>query len=166
MIKYLNTDITFREIPDEICLSINLTNCPFKCEGCHSPQLREDIGEELTSEKLNQLIKENPGITCVVFLGGDSDYKELEHLVFHYIRKSSNKYIKFAWYSGRTKIPDDINLALFSYIKLGPYIAEKGGLDNSNTNQKLYEIELIDKGDYNFAIELKDITYKFWKNEN
>ena len=37
MLKYSNYEITFAEVPDEISLCINLTNCPHKCIGCHSP---------------------------------------------------------------------------------------------------------------------------------
>lgn len=47
MIKYYNTDIVFQEIPGEVTLAINLTRCPFKCKGCHSTHLQQDIGEEL-----------------------------------------------------------------------------------------------------------------------
>lgn len=166
MIKYYNTNITFREIPDEVCLSINLTNCPYKCEGCHSPQLREDIGEELTFNKLVELIKKNPGISCVLFLGGDANYKEIEDLVFKLLANSIDPSLKVAWYSGRTEIPKDLNAFVFDYIKIGPYIKERGGLDNPNTNQRLYKVNLKDNHNYNFDVEFEDITYKFWKNKN
>ena len=48
--KYLNTEIGFIEFPNEISLLINITNCPFHCEGCHSPELWENIGIELTKQ--------------------------------------------------------------------------------------------------------------------
>ena len=54
--KYLNTAITFREFPDEISLCINITNCPFHCSGCHSPELWKDVGKELTIDELLNLI--------------------------------------------------------------------------------------------------------------
>ena len=47
MVKYVNTEVVFEEIPDEITLAINVSNCPNQCPGCHSPYLREDIGEDL-----------------------------------------------------------------------------------------------------------------------
>jgi anaerobic ribonucleoside-triphosphate reductase activating protein len=59
MIKYYSSAVVFEEIPDEVTLAIEITNCPGHCEGCHSPWLREDIGEELTPEVLRQLIDEN-----------------------------------------------------------------------------------------------------------
>jgi anaerobic ribonucleoside-triphosphate reductase activating protein len=48
-LKYLNTQIVFQEIPDEISLAINITNCPNNCKSCHSEYLKQDIGEELTN---------------------------------------------------------------------------------------------------------------------
>ena len=56
MIKYTETQVTFSEVPDEISLCINISNCPHRCKNCHSPHLQEDIGEELTFEVLDKLI--------------------------------------------------------------------------------------------------------------
>ena len=61
--KYTDVQIGFQEFPDEISLLINISNCPFHCPGCHSPELREDIGTELTKKELSNLIKSNKGIT-------------------------------------------------------------------------------------------------------
>ena len=80
MLKYVDTLVGFREIPDEICLCINISNCPCHCEGCHSPYLAEDIGTELTIEELVRLETETEGITCIAFMGGDSDPKRINKL--------------------------------------------------------------------------------------
>ena len=56
MIKYYNSMVVFEEIPNEITLAINITNCPCHCKGCHSKFLWEDIGTELTFEELDRLI--------------------------------------------------------------------------------------------------------------
>ena len=77
MLKYSETEVTFREVPDEISLVINITNCPYHCPGCHSKHLWEDTGERLTPDKLCDLIDNNEGISCVCFMGGDSDLEEL-----------------------------------------------------------------------------------------
>ena len=66
--KYTGAEITFAEVPDEITLCINISNCPCHCKGCHSPYLAEDIGEELTEDSLHKLISSNEGITCVAFM--------------------------------------------------------------------------------------------------
>ena len=73
MLKYVDTLVTFSEIPDEITLCINISNCPCHCKGCHSSYLAEDIGEELNISTLRELINNNKGITCVSFMGGDSE---------------------------------------------------------------------------------------------
>lgn len=73
MLKYTNTQVVFREIPDEITLAINISGCPNHCEGCHSPYLAYDIGTELSFNELLRLISINPGITCIAFMGGDQD---------------------------------------------------------------------------------------------
>ena len=74
MLKYYNYDIVFQGYPDEVTLAINLTLCPNRCVGCHSAFLRDDIGEELSPERLTALIDSYDGtITCVGIQGGDND---------------------------------------------------------------------------------------------
>ena len=46
--KYVDTAVTFAEIPDQICLCINISGCQFRCPDCHSKYLWEDTGTELT----------------------------------------------------------------------------------------------------------------------
>ena len=154
--KYLNSEITFREIPDEITLCINISNCPFKCIGCHSPELQKDIGEELTLSVLNKLLSKNKGVTCIVFMGGDSEIKVLE-LMLKFV-KFNYPNLKTAWYSGRKTIPLIFDLTTLDFLKLGPYIKEYGPLDNKTTNQRLYRLKHIDL----FTL-FENITYKFWK---
>ena len=48
MIKYVNTEVVFQEIPDETTLAINISGCPCHCPGCHSSYLWEDVGTPLT----------------------------------------------------------------------------------------------------------------------
>ena len=151
MVKYVDTLVSFQEVPDEISLCINISNCPCHCQGCHSAYLAEDIGTELTIEELQKLILNNKGITCVCLMGGDSDPTYIEELAM-YLKFQAWYPVKVAWYSGRQYIPDEILVGYFDYIKIGPYIPELGGLDSENTNQIMYKIE-DDK--------LIDITYRF-----
>ena len=44
MLKYTNTQVVFTEIPNHISLAINISNCQNNCIGCHSPYLKENIG--------------------------------------------------------------------------------------------------------------------------
>ena len=56
MVKYYNYDIVFAEIPDETTLALNITNCPNRCRGCHSPHLQKDIGRILDDDELKTLL--------------------------------------------------------------------------------------------------------------
>ena len=72
MLKYLNTDIVFQEVPDETSLAINITGCPCRCPGCHSPYLWADTGRPLDANAIDCLMAEHgKGITCICFMGGD-----------------------------------------------------------------------------------------------
>ena len=149
--KYFTQGIVFSEIPDEITLELGISNCPFRCEGCHSPFLQKDVGTELTLEILKELIEDNDGISCILFSGGSPN--EVEK-VCYYVRTFYPN-IKTALYTGIETIPTNLNLDYFDYIKVGAYKKDLGGLRNPNTNQKLYR---KDK-DGNW----ENITYKFWK---
>lgn len=160
MLKYVNYDITFQEIPDEITLCINISNCPCHCIGCHSSYLAEDIGEGLTLDKIYKLIENNEGITCICFMGGDSSPKEIDM----FARCIKDLYdIKVAWYSGRQELSKDINLKWFDFVKLGPYKEECGPLNSKTTNQRFYQVIKSHYEDGTSGYELLDTTYKFWK---
>lgn len=150
MIKYLQTEVVFEEIPIEISLAINITNCQNNCVGCHSPYLRENIGNELTKDSIDELIEKNKGVTCVLFMGEGNDIESLINIA-KYTKDKHN--LKIALYSGRNEVESDL-YEVFDYIKVGPYIEEYGPLSKETTNQRLYQTT---NG------EITDITNKFWK---
>lgn len=156
MLKFTKYQVVFREIPDEITLAFDISNCPFHCEECHSPELQQDIGEELTYNKLKELILKNKHISNILFLGGDGDLDDLNNM-FKYIK--ANFKLKISWYSGRDSLPNNniIDFRNLNYIKLGHYDKNLGGLDSPKTNQILYR---IDHEGYNSCIFI-DITSKF-----
>ena len=160
MLKYTDSQVTFAEIPDEITLCINISNCPCHCKGCHSAYLAEDIGEELTPEALDTLINSNKGITCVCFMGGDSDPSYVEFLTEHV--KNHHSGIKTAWYSGRDTLYNKFDLWELNYVKVGSYKEELGPLNKRTTNQKLYKVFHFSTG----RCELVNITHKFWKEDD
>lgn len=151
MLKYIqeDTSVTFAEIPDEICLCINISNCPHRCPGCHSKYLWDDVGYELNENVLISLINKNSGITCVVFMGGDSDKESLKKLGAFV----KSKHLKSGWYSGEFSLSIDSYREFFDYIKVGPYIKELGPLNVRTTNQRMYTLS---SGD------ITDITHRFW----
>lgn len=157
MIKYVpkDTAVTFAELRDEVSLSINLSCCPHRCRGCHSPYLQTNAGVELTESILDELIQKNQGITCVLFLGGDNDKLKLTQLA-KYIKENYDLLV--GWYSGEHEIDLEYYGRYFDYIKVGPYIKELGPLNSRTTNQKLYYI--IHK---NGSLQSKNVTHIFWK---
>jgi anaerobic ribonucleoside-triphosphate reductase activating protein len=160
MVKYYNAMVVFEEIPDEITLAINITNCPCHCKGCHSEFLWEDKGILLTSEELDLLIDKNDGITTVCFMGGDAE-PEVINVLAEYVHEI--KHLKVGWYSGRDSYYKNINFNYFDYIKLGHYDEDLGGLNKETTNQRLFKIthEKLEDGVKKLSFE--DITSKFWK---
>lgn len=163
MVKYYNAMVVFEEIPDEITLAINITNCPCRCVGCHSKFLWEDVGTELTFEELERLINENDGITCVCFMGGDANVNEINELAEKMATSSKYDNLKIGWYSGMDEISDKLYaIWTFDYIKIGHYDEKLGGLNKETTNQKLYKVKFDEKLPY----KLEDITYKFWRKNN
>ena len=154
MLKYVNTGIVFQEIPDEVTLAINISNCPCHCPGCHSHYLWEDVGLPLTTEALDDFVAKNgSNLTCIAFMGGDNDPRGVDHLAA-YIHEEYPE-LRVAWYSGRTIISALINKDNFDYIKIGPFIKHLGPLKKNTTNQRLYR--RTDTGDF------EDITARFWK---
>ena len=154
MLKYVNTDIVFQEIPDEVTLAVNISNCPCRCPGCHSAYLWQDIGLPLTGDVMDTLMRRyGDGITCVCFMGGDGDPDGVASLS----RYMHEKYpgIKLGWYSGRTETKRHTAASLFDYVKSGPYKEALGGLKSKTTNQRLYKRD----GDGQFV----DITSRFWE---
>lgn len=155
--KYVDAKVVFAEIPDEITLAINISGCPVRCPDCHSKYLWEDIGESLDRDSLHSLIENNKGITCLAFMGGDANVAYLQTL-FYWV-KTRYPHLKVAWYSGIDKVLTNVDVKYLDYIKVGPYIKEKGPLNSRSTNQKMYKVHRTSEG----STLLMNITSKFWK---
>ena len=154
MLKYVNTDIVFQEIPDETTLAINLANCPCRCPGCHSAYLWKDVGTPLTPEALDAFVSEyGSSITCISLMGGDAEPASV-NTVARYMKERHPQY-KVGWYTGRVRIDSAIDKSLFDYIKVGPYIRHLGALKSPTTNQRMYK-RLPDG-------QFADITSRFWR---
>lgn len=144
-LKYANYGVVFQEIPNEVTLAINISNCPYKCKGCHSDYLWNNIGNYIDNDIEKLLNKYDGMITCVCFMGGDQNLNDLINL----LKMIRNKQLKTALYTGA----DDINkissaIPYLDFVKIGSYKEKLGGLNCKITNQKFYEItnkKLIDK---------------------
>lgn len=164
MLKCYSTAITFAEFPDEICLALNISNCPGLCSYCSEPWLQEDSGEPITENFLKQIILQNPGITLVGLMGGDADHDDVIRIsdLIHKLYPT----LKVGMYSGR----DFIDLKLvghLDYYKVGRWIMPEGPIELwkneswgplvfPNSNQKMWKI--LDGKMY-------DITSKFRKTK-
>lgn len=152
MIKYVpqDTSVTFAEIPTEITLCLNLSLCPHHCHECHSQYLQTDIGDELTETIIDELLIRHKGITCILFMGGDGDKERLSQLATY----AKSRGVLSGWYSGETELDLSEYGRYFDYIKVGPYIKERGPLNSPTTNQRLYKLT---------KNSIEDITYTFHK---
>ena len=139
------TSVVMEEIPDRVSLAVDISNCRGNCVGCHSPFLKQDVGEELTAEIIDRLVADNFGVNCFLFLGEGQDPQAILFLAAH-VRELG---LDVALYSGREEVEDEVWEA-FDYLKLGPYRPECGPLNKRTTNQRLYH-------------HGKDITERFWK---
>lgn len=139
MVRYHNFDIVFAEVPDEVTLAVNLTRCPNRCPGCHSPHLCTDTGRVLDEVELSGLLASyGRSVTCVAFMGGDAEPLEVAALAGA-VRRGWPR-LRTAWYSGRAQLPEGLDPAVFDYIKLGPWIEACGPLSSPTTNQRFYRI--------------------------
>ena len=143
------TSVVLEEIPDRVSLAVDISNCRGNCIGCHSPFLRQDIGEELTPGVIDSLVADNFGVNCFLFLGEGRDPSALLDLARH-VRSLG---LDAALYTGRETVEPAFWEA-FDYIKLGPYKSECGPLDSRATNQRLYHV--VDG-------RREDITSRFWR---
>ena len=150
MLKFVSCDVVFREVPDEVTLAINLSQCPNRCQGCHSPWLREDTGRELSPEVLDEIVGTyGQAVTCICFMGGDAAPFEVAALASRLRPR-----FKTAWYSGKAQLPEAFPIQSLDYVKLGPYVEKLGPLDKPTTNQRMYSVGPDGA--------LTDITPRFW----
>lgn len=152
MLKFANYDIVFQEFPDEVTLAVNISGCPCHCPGCHSQYLWDDVGEELTDERLLQLADHyGAGITCVALMGGDNEPAEVLRLLDEL--REARPQLRTGWYSGRQHLPICFgDYRCPDYVKLGPWREDLGPLSAATTNQRLYH--------YHDDGRVEDITHK------
>lgn len=161
--RYVSSEVVFREVPGEITLAVNISGCPLRCRGCHSPWLWTDAGRDLTEDALAALIDTNPGVTCVALMGGDGDPATVARLLLTV--KRSHPAIKTCWYSGRSleEALRDVGPAAPDYLKVGPYVEALGPLDSPATNQRMYRVVRTPRPDGGEDVRYEDITPTFWR---
>lgn len=157
-LRYVNEQIVWQEVPGETSLAFTITGCPLRCKGCHSSEYRNPkIGEPLLAEYFQARLEKYRGlITCVLFLGGDW----LPMLLQPLLEQARRAQLHTCLYSGFDRIPNSL-LAHLTYLKTGPWIALRGGLDNPHTNQRFIDLRSNELLNYKFqraSPELQNIT--------
>lgn len=156
MIKHVGYDVTFQEVPNETSLCFPISNCQNHCAGCHSPELAEDIGDDLESDFLPIIARYRDSITCVCLLGEGNDEDALKRVL--YLIRHHFPSLKICLYSGNPNgFPSfAITDHLVDYIKAGEYDYRLGGLSSPHTNQRMYKVSYENDG-----IHLVNITRFF-----
>jgi len=150
-LKYTGYTVACQEVPDEVSIVFNISDCPYKCRGCHSQYLWDYVGEYISNDIEGVLLQYEGLATCVCFMGGDQNLSEMKDL----LTKCKTHKFKTCVYSGSNDMSlfEDL-YGLIDYLKIGEYIEELGGLKSKNTNQVFYKKN--DMGKY------EDFTYLFW----
>lgn len=155
MIRYAGYYITFQEVPNEISLVFTISGCPRRCDGCHSPWLRDpEFGNDLEEDLPVLLDKYGEDISCVCFMGEGRDMEALHRCML----TVSDYGLRSALYTGADSVeelPSFINM--LDYLKLGHYDKDLGGLDSPFTNQHFYWLRKW----RNEPPEMVDITWMF-----
>jgi len=145
--RYYDTQIVLQEVPDEVSIAFSITGCNIQCKGCHSPYLwNKNKGLELTDDVFIDILTPYIGLaTCVLFYGGEWHQEELiEKLII----AKKNGFLT-CLYTGEESISFEIEEQL-DYLKVGPWIESKGGLDNPDTNQRFIDIKAKATINYKF----------------
>lgn len=134
--RYLDTYISLQEVPGEISMIFQITNCPHRCPGCHSKELWSDKGIELNLKRLEEVIGPYKGyLSCICFFGGEWDP---DLAVF--LRRIQIMGLKTCLYTGADSVSDELEASL-NYLKVGSYIEKRGGLESESTNQVFHDLD-------------------------
>lgn len=139
-LHYSAEQIVWQEVPGEVALAYTITGCPVGCKGCHSvDSWPVGSGSSLTQEHLAQQLQKYHGlISCVLFLGGEWQPTALLKL----LKQVRNEGLETCLYTGY----EDVSLTLreqLTYLKTGPWIAARGGLESPTTNQRFYDLRTL-----------------------
>lgn len=160
-LKYTGTTVAMMEVPDEVSLAFEISDCPHRCPGCHSQHLWTYDGELLMDNYLKEIRRYylppiRRGITCVCFMGGEWRPREL----ILYARIAHRMRLKVCLYSGADNLSaiDGQLINHLDFLKIGGWKSEKGPLGSKRTNQKMFKLR-DDEG----RPVILDITNRFQK---
>ena len=149
----VDTTISLTEIPDKVTVVFLIGNCHGKCPLPKNSWVDFDIIQKRAQEQ------KNLGANAILLMGGTTNGIPLP--ILQEAIKRLSEILPVGLYSGASynstinkELRKNINL---TWLKTGEFIEEKGGLDNSQTNQKFFVRDLKSK-------EWKDVTYLFQKS--
>lgn len=155
-----NYAVSMQEVPNEISLTIGLYDCPFHCEGCHSPSAQKSGAEEgaplLDKDYFVNLLRANHKVSVVTFFGGDTNPEALIEL----LSEARSRDYKTCLYTGATKVSSRL-LEHLDFVKVGPYQEAAGPLTSNTTNQRMYM--RTRRTGKKLEEAFLDITHKFWR---
>lgn len=138
--RYAIARTVFQEVPDEVSVAFLVTGCPMGCRGCHSSDAWNGArGRELDEAAIDGWIERSRGLlSCVLFLGGEWDPAGLKRMLDH----ARSRGLKTCLYTGLELEQIDPELAArLDFLKVGPWVADLGGLGSPRTNQKFIEMK-------------------------
>lgn len=164
LIPVYSTGVTMNEVPDHLAFYIEMGNCKQKCKGCHSPHLWNTVDNPMSIEELEFLAYDaiNKGANAIVLMGGTTNGIPYPHLV-RLIDKLS-QIAPVCLYSGSDDYKQDMLIAIttqLTWLKIGSYQEELGGLSSKTSNQKFYRKVYIDYPNDVKLLTLIDETYRF-----
>lgn len=132
---FYTKNVVFQEVPNEVSLSFSIAGCNHNCKNCSWKNIDIKPRELTDSEYINLLNKYKGYVSCILFLGGEWNKDKL----IYNLKLAKDYGFKTCLYTGNNDVDQDIKQYL-DYLKVGPYIEERGGLDNPNTNQKFIDL--------------------------
>lgn len=135
--NFISEQIVWQEVPGEVSLAFTISGCPLRCPGCHSTDSWSvSAGKALSQDYLASRLALYEGlISCVVFLGGEW----LEEELLSYLALAKEQGLKTCLYSGLEDVSEALKAKL-TYLKIGPWRRELGGLDSPHTNQRFIDL--------------------------
>lgn len=148
--------VSMQEIPDHIAFVINIGNCIQGCKGCHSKDTMSYYwGESPKEVPLKKIIKKASkvhklGATVCCIMGGTTNYGVTREYLTALIKALALIFEDgVGLYSGSDcPIDDDFydnginyyyaHYTPLTYLKIGSYKKDLGGLDKPTTNQRYY----------------------------
>ena len=160
----VNKGVTMSELPGEVAVFFEVGNCTVGCPGCHSPHLSKEIFpkplwthfSEIAEYALNE---KKRGATAIVVMGGTSN--GLKDGALWLLLGLLSRILPVGLYCGDIELGSpkaQVMMGTWSqltWLKLGAYMEDRGGMNKSNSNQRLLKRNPNDTW--------SEMTHKFWK---